>query len=90
MGAQWDQYLSGVLWAYHNMPHSSTGEKPSVLLSGFDCRSPTESALLPAKLLIVTDVSDYQEQMHMVLSLSTARSLAMKANREAQQRYKHQ
>ena len=88
MGAQWDQYLSGVLWAYRNTPHSSTGEKPSFLLFGFDCRSPTESALLPAKSLVVTDVSDYREQM--VLSLSTARSLAMKANREAQQRYKHQ
>ena len=24
--AQWDQYLSGVLWAYRNTPHSSTGE----------------------------------------------------------------
>ena len=88
MGAQWDQYLSGVLWAYRNTPHSSTGEKPSYLLFGFDCRSPTESALLPAKSLGVTDVSDYREQM--VLSLSTAMSLAMKANREAQQRYKLQ
>ena len=36
----------------------------------------------------MTDVSDYREQM--VLSLLTARSLAMKANREAQQRYKIQ
>ena len=81
MGAQWDQYLSGVLWAYRNTPHSSTGEKPSYLLFGFDCRSSTESALLPTKSLGVTDVSDYREQM--VLSLSTARSLAMKANREA-------
>ena len=88
MGAQWDQYLSGVLWAYRNTPHSSTGEKPSYLLFGFDCRSPTESAPSPAKSLGVTDVSDYREQM--VLSLSTARSLAMKANREAQQRYKLQ
>ena len=34
--AQWDQYLSGVLWAYRNTPHSSTGEKSSILLFGFD------------------------------------------------------
>ena len=88
MGAQWDQYLSRVLWAYRNTPHSSTGEKPSYLLFGFDCCSPTESALLPAKSLGVTDVGDYREQM--VLSLSTVRSLAMKANREAQQQYKLQ
>ena len=87
MGAQRHQYLSRVLWAYRNTPHSSTGEKPSFSLFGFDCRSPTESALLPAKSLRVTNVSDYREQM--MLSLSTARNLAMKTNREAQ-RYKLQ
>ena len=27
-GPQWDRYLSGVLWAYRNVPHESTGEKP--------------------------------------------------------------
>ena len=43
-GVQWDKYLSGVLWAYRNTPHSSTGEKPSFLLFGFDCRHPTEAA----------------------------------------------
>ena len=48
-GMQWDKYLSGVLWAYRNTPHSTTGEKPSFLLFGFDCRSPTEAALFPAK-----------------------------------------
>ena len=26
-GAQWDRYLPGVLWAYRNTPHDSTGEK---------------------------------------------------------------
>ena len=25
-GMQWDQYISGVVWAYCNTPHSSTGE----------------------------------------------------------------
>ena len=34
-GVQWDTYLYGVLWAYRNVPHSSTGEKPSFLLYGF-------------------------------------------------------
>ena len=87
VGAQWHQYLSGVLWPYHNTPHSST-EESHFLLFGFDCCSPIESALLPPKSLRVTDVSDYREQM--VLSLSTTKSLAMKANREAQQWYKLQ
>ena len=35
-GLQWDRYLSGVLWAYRNTPHDSTGEKPSFLLFGMD------------------------------------------------------
>ena len=72
-GMQWDKYLSGVLWAYRNMPYSTTGEKPSFLLFGFDCRSPTEAALLPGKSLRATNanVSDYQEQM--VLSLGAWR-----------------
>ena len=58
-GAQWDNYLSGVLWAYRNTPHESTGEKPSFLLFGMDCKSPTEAALLPPTPIQVTDVSDY-------------------------------
>ena len=46
-GTQWDQYLHGVLWAYRNTPHESTGEKPSFLLYGCDCRYPAEAAFLP-------------------------------------------
>jgi len=60
-GIQWDQYLSRVLWAYHNTPHSSMGEKPSYLLFGFDCHSPTEAALLPNKPLTATNITDYHE-----------------------------
>ena len=48
-GVQWDQYLHGVLWAYCNTPHKSAGEKLSYLLFGFDCRFPTEAALMPNK-----------------------------------------
>ena len=57
-GMQWDQYISVVVWAYCNTPHSSTGKKPSFLLFGFDCRSPTETAFLPVrtKSLRATDV----------------------------------
>ena len=45
-GLQWDSYLPGVLWAYRNTPHESTGVKPSFLLFGFDCRTPTKAAFL--------------------------------------------
>ena len=70
-GSQWDQYMHGVLWAYHNTPHR---EKPSYLLFGMDCLSPTEAALLPLKSPKITNISDYQEEM--VSTLSTARALA--------------
>ena len=87
-GNQWDTYLSGILWAYRNSPHDSTGEKPSFLLFGMDCRSPTEAALLPPEPLLPTKVDDYRQQL--ILSLSSARELAAETNREAQKRYKHQ
>ena len=82
-GVQWDKYLSGVLWAYCYTPHSSTGEKPSFLLFGFDCRHPTEAAVLPTKPPSLTDISDYREEL--VLSLSSARALAKKSIAKAQQ-----
>ena len=87
-GAQWDQYIHGVVWAYRNTPHSSTGEKPSYLLFGMDCRTPTEAALLPPKPLRTTEISDYREEM--VIALSSARALAMKYNQKSQRQYKQQ
>ena len=87
-GMQWDTYLHGVLWAYRNTPHESTGEKPSFLLYGHDCRSPTEAALLPSSRLDPVDVEDYREEM--VVALSEARELAVKLIRKAQQRYQKQ
>ena len=87
-GAQWDTYLYGVLWAYRNTPHDSTGEKPSFLLYGHDCRSPTEAALLPPTPMEPTEVDDYREEI--VLSLSQARDVAVKSIRKAQRRYKKQ
>ena len=87
-GTQWDQYLPGVLWAYRNTPHESTGEKPSFLMYGIDCRSPTEATFLPTDELQPTDVSDYREEL--MLSLTSARSLAQSHIRQAQRRYKTQ
>ena len=87
-GSQWDQYLAGVLWAYRNTPHEATQEKPSFLLFGVDCRSPTEAALLPPEPLEPTEVTDYREEL--VLSLSSARAVAVDAIKKAQGRYKAQ
>ena len=76
------------MWAYQNTPHSSTGEKPSYLLFGMDCRTPTEAALLPPKPLRTTEISDYREEM--VIALSSARALVMKHNQKSQRQYKQQ
>ena len=83
---QWDRYLSGVLWAYRNTPHESTGEKPSFLMFGVDLRTPTEAALLPSTPLQPCQVEDYREEV--ILSLSSARELAAESISKAQQRYK--
>ena len=87
-GPQWDRYLAGVLWAYRNTPHELTRKKPPFLLFGYDCRFPTEAALLPPEPMEYTDISDYQEEL--VLSLSSARELAALNIKAAQKRYKHQ
>ena len=80
--------MHGMLWAYCNTPHTLTGEKPSYLLFGMDCLSPTEAALLPPKSPKITNISDCQEEM--VSTLSTARALALKVNQKSQRHYKQQ
>lgn len=85
-GPQWDRYLSGVVWAYRNIPHEATGEKPSFLLFGVDCRTPTEAALLPPHPLEPGNIVDYREEV--VLSLSSARKLAASSICRAQRKYK--
>jgi len=50
---------------------SSTGEKPSFLLYGFDCHYPTQATTSPAKPLNLTDITDYCEEL--VLCLSSER-----------------
>jgi len=84
-GTQWDQYLSGVLWVYQNTPHDTTGEKPSYLLFGVDCRSPTEAELTPPSTWNPISVTDYRE---LFLSLSSVRQLAVDTIQEAQKKYK--
>ena len=83
---QWDRFLPGVLWAYRNTPHTSTGEKPLFLLFDVDCRTPTEAAYLPMTDVSAMDVTDYREEL--MLSLSSARQLAVKYIQKAQARYK--
>ena len=86
-GSQWDRFLPGVLWAYQNTPHDSTGEKPSFLLFGIDLRSPAEAAFLPTQTeLDWTDTDNYREEI--VTSLSSARLLAAESIKDSQRKYK--
>ena len=85
-GTQRDQHLPGVLWAYRFTPHKSTREKLSYLLFGVDCRTPTEVTYLPPTSLHPTDVSEYQEELQ--LSMSVARKLAAESIQKAQKKYK--
>jgi len=62
-GTQWDKYLSGILWAYRNTPHDTTGEKPSYLLFGIDLRSSTEAELASLSKLEPMLVSDNREEL---------------------------
>ena len=50
-GNQWDSYLYGALYAYNNVSHKSTGEKPSYFLYGMDCKTPSEAAYIPPSSL---------------------------------------
>ena len=82
-GPQWDRYLPGVLWAYRNTPHDATREKPSFLMFGVDLHSPTEAAIIPAETVYECDVTDYKQEL--ILSLSSARELAVTNIKEGQQ-----
>ena len=82
---QWDNYLSSMLWEYRNVPHESTGEKPSFLLFGWDLRTPTEAAFVGPSPL--TRAEDYREEI--ILSLTSAHDLAAKSIKVAQEHYKN-
>ena len=86
-GNQWDKFLSGAVWAYRNTPHETIGEKPSFLLFGIDCCTPSEVALLPpTQSEPIEEFTDYRQEL--VLSLSSARAQATKSIRKAQKHYK--
>ena len=85
-GNNWDKFLPGLLWAYRNVPHDSTGEKPSFFLFGYNCRSPTEAALAPVTTPQPTQLEDYRQEI--ILSLSFARDLAAVNIQKAHSRYK--
>jgi len=85
-GKQWDRNLHRVLWAYRNTPHEATGEKPSFLMYGRDCRYPIESAFLPVNEVEGADLTDYRQEL--TETLAQARELAATSIQTAQKQYK--
>ena len=69
-GTQWNCYLSSVLWAYRDIPHASTGEKPSFLLFGWDLRSPTEAAFAHPIQSIPSAMEDDREKSYVIIVIS--------------------
>ena len=57
-GSQWDNFLSGVLWAYRNTPYETTGEKQSVLLFGIDRWSQHCYLQLIPIQLVISQITD--------------------------------
>ena len=78
--------LEALLWEYRNVPHEATGEKPSYVLLGVDCHTPTDAAFLPADPVTPVDAMDYRHQP--TITLSNARVLAVKSVQAAQAQYK--
>ena len=68
------------------LPEHSAHVHPSFLLFGLDCRSPIEAAYLPVSEISPSTVEDYREEL--MVSLSSARNLALKALQKAQLTYK--
>ena len=81
---QWDKFLPGVL--YRNTHHDSTGEKPSFLLFGVDCRSLSEAAYLKPADTYPVDINDYREELQ--VSVTSARKLAVSIIQKAQKKQK--
>ena len=67
-------------------PMTQGGEKPSYLLFGMDCWSPTETELTPPTEWHSISVTDYREELF--LSLSSARQPAKETIQVAQGKYK--
>ena len=82
-GSQWDEFLPGVSWAYHNTSYAATGKRPSYLLFGVNCHSPTEAAFMTPNQYSYTNICQ-----ELVLSLSAALEEAAKSIQKVQKRYK--
>ena len=72
--------------SFVGLPEHSAHVHRGEAFFGLDCRSPTEAAYLPVSEISPSTVEDYRKEL--MVSLSSARNLALRALQKAQSRYK--
>ena len=87
-GAEWDEQLPYVLFAYRASRQASTLESPFYLLYGRDPRLPVPEALSPRKNRVTMNLKEYGIELH--AKLSAAWELARKSVQRAQKKQKEQ
>ena len=87
-GADWDEKLPYVLYAYQSSIQESTQESPFFLLYGRDPRPPTESALSPTEDRSLTDIDTYKSEVNE--RLASAWELVREQVEKAQHKQKKQ
>ena len=87
-GADWDEKLPYVLYAYRSSIQESTQESPFFLLYGRDPRPPTESALSPTADRSLTDIDTYKSEVNE--RLASTWELAREQVEKAQHKQKKQ
>ena len=85
-GAEWDQQLPYVLFAYRASQQASTLESPFYLLYGRDPRLPVPDALSSQQTRMTMDLREYGVELH--TKMSTAWGLARTCIGKAQRRQK--
>ena len=87
-GANWDERLPYVLFAYRTSLQQSTLESPFFLLYGRDAQLPLEEVMCPEPTRHPIDLSDYK--MELSSSMAEAWEIARTSIKKAQRRQKQQ
>ena len=85
-GAEWDEKLPYVLFAYRATQHSSTRESPFFLVYGRDPRLPTPAVLSPKQSRTTIDLKEYGADLH--VKMTGAWELARQCIGRAQKKQK--
>ena len=88
-GAEWDDQLPYVLFAYRASQQASTQESPFYLLYGRDPRLPVPEALSPKQTRVTMDLHEYGIELHtkMAMAWESARKCVGQAQRRQKAHY---